>query len=111
MKTSRTSVALPVPVRRALRKLEAIYVMRVCAAGSLSPWPQNAPQSVVPLSTGSKRAIPLLRSESTKQCCSFSALRITSADVKNDATGLQLEEEHLPKRIRVSQEKTTREDK
>ena len=32
------------------------------------------------------------------------------ADAKNDATGLQLEEEHLPKRIRVSQKKTTRED-
>jgi transcriptional regulator with XRE-family HTH domain len=32
------------------------------------------------------------------------------ADAKNDATGLQLEEEHLPKRIRVSQKKTTREE-
>jgi hypothetical protein len=31
------------------------------------------------------------------------------ADAKNDATGLQLEEGRLPKRIRVSQKKATRE--
>ena len=32
------------------------------------------------------------------------------ADARNDPTGLQLEEEHLPKRIRGSHKKTARED-
>ena len=113
MRTSRASIALPLPVRRALRKLGGdIRDARL--------------RRRIPVAVAAERAsISRMTLNKVEKGDSGVALGIYAtvlfvlgladrlgelADVKNDATGLQLEEEHLPKRIRVSQKKTTRED-
>ena len=113
MRTSRASIALPLPVRRALRRLGSdIRDARL--------------RRRIPVAVAAERAsISRMTLNKVEKGDSGVALGIYAtvlfvlgladrlgelADVKNDATGLQLEEEHLPKRIRVSQKKTTRED-
>lgn len=104
MRTSRAAVALPIPVRRALRKLgRDIRDARR--------------RRRIPVEIAAERAsisrMTLLRLEKGEPgvavgiCATVLfvlglADRLADiADPKNDPIGLQLEEEHLPKRIRT----------
>ena len=111
MRTSRTSIVIPLPVRRALRKLgqdlkDARRRRRV-------------PTSVLAERASVSRAT-LVKIEKGDPSVALGlyatvlfALNLVDrladlADVKHDAVGLQLEEEHLPQRIRTSRPKRVR---
>ena len=103
MRTSRASIALPIPVKRALRKLgrDVRDARR---------------RRRIPVAIAAKRAsisrTTLLKLEKGNPGVAIGicatvlfvlgmAERLADiADPKNDAVGLQLEEEHLPQRIR-----------
>lgn len=113
MRTSRASLALPLPVRRALRTL----------GGDLR---DARLRRRIPVAVAAERAsISRMTLSKVEKGDPGVALGIYAtvlfvlglvdrlgelADAKNDPTGLQLEEEHLPKRIRGSHKKTTQED-
>lgn len=114
MKTSRTSSVLPVPVRRALRKLGSD--IRDARLRRRIPVAVAAERASIGRST-------LRRVENGDPNVALGIYatvlfvlglvdRIADlADARNDATGLQLEEEHLPKRIRTPKsQKSARED-
>lgn len=104
MRTSRASVALPIPVRRALRKLG-------------SDIRDARRRRRIPVSLAAQRAsisrTTLLKLEKGHPGVAMGiyatvlyvlglADRLADlADARNDPVGLQLEEEHLPKRIRL----------
>lgn len=113
MKTSRTSAVLPVPVRRALRKLgsdirDARLRRRIPVAvaaerasigrSTLSRVEQGDPNVALGIYATVLFVLGLVE-------------RVGDlADARTDATGLQLEEEHLPKRIRTPKSpRTTKE--
>jgi len=113
MRTSRASIALPLPVRRALRKLggdirdarlrRRIPVAVAAERASISRMTLNKVEKGDPgVALGIYATVLFVLGLADR----LGEL----ADAKNDPTGLQLDEEHLPKRIRVSQKKTTRED-
>ena len=105
MKTRRTSALLPMPVRRALRKLgrdirdarlrRRIPVAVAAERASIGRSTLNRVEKGEPnVALGIYAAVLFVLGL---------ADRIADvADVRNDTTGLQLEEEHLPKRIRAS---------
>jgi hypothetical protein len=104
MKTSRTSVTLPVPVRRALRKLggdirdarlrRRIPVAIVAERASIGRSTLNRVEKGDPRVAAGIYATVLFVLGLVDRIGEL-------ADARNDATGLQLEEEHLPKRIRT----------
>ena len=113
MRTSRASIALPLPVRRALRKLGGdIRDARLRRRIPVAVAAERASISRMTLSKVEKGDPGVaLGIYATVLFVLGLADRLGElADVKNDPTGLQLEEEHLPKRIRGSLKKTTRED-
>lgn len=110
MRPSRASVALPLPVRRVLRKLGGdIRDARL--------------RRRIPVAVAAERAsisrVTLNKVEKGDPSVAFGiyatvlfvlglADRLGElAEAKNDPTGLQLEEEHLPKRIRIARKDTT----
>ena len=104
MKTSRTSAVLPVPVRRALRKLGSD--IRDARLRRRIPVAVAAERASIGRSTLSR----VEKGDPNVAVGIYATLvfvlglvdRVGElADARNDATGLQLEEEHLPKRIRT----------
>jgi hypothetical protein len=114
MRTSRSSVVLPIPVRRALRKLghdirdarrrRRIPVAIAAQRASISR------TTLVKIEKGDPGVA--IGSYATVLFVMGMADRLADlADPKNDAVGLQLEEEHLPQRIRGAwKQKRTREE-
>jgi transcriptional regulator with XRE-family HTH domain len=105
MRTSRASVVLPIPVRRALRKLgrdirdarrrRRIPLAVVADRASISR------TTLIKLEKGDPGVA--MGIYATVLFVLGLAERIADlADAKNDPVGLQLEEEHLPQRIRSS---------
>lgn len=106
MKTSRTAATLPVPARRVLRKLGGD--IRDARLRRRIPVAIAAERASIGRST-------LNRVEKGDPSVSLGIYATVLfvlglvdrlgdlADARNDPTGLQLEEEHLPKRIRASQ--------
>ena len=108
MRTSRASIALPIPVRRVLQKLG-------------SDIRDARRRRRIPVKLAAERAsisrMTLLRiekGESGVAMGSYATVLFTLgladrlgdiADLTKDATGLQLEEEHLPKRIRIPRQR------
>jgi hypothetical protein len=103
MRTSRASVALPIPVRHALRKLgrdirdarrrRRIPVAIVAQRASISR------TTLLKLEKGDPGVA--MGIYATVLFVMGMAERLANiADPKDDAVGLQLEEEHLPQRIR-----------
>lgn len=113
MRTSRASIALPLPVRCALRKLggdirdarlrRRIPVAIAAERASISRMTLNKVEKGDPGVALGIYATVLFVLGLVDRLGEL-------AEAKNDPTGLQLEEEHLPKRIRASYKKTTRED-
>ena len=114
MRTSRVSITLPLPVRRALRKLggdirdarlrRRIPVAVAAERASISRMTLNKVEKGDPgVALGIYATVLFVLGRVGR----LGEL----ADAKNDPTGLQLEEERLPTRIRVSQKRTTQEDK
>jgi transcriptional regulator with XRE-family HTH domain len=105
MRTSRTSVVLPIPVRRALSKLgrdmrdarlrRRIPVAVVAERASISRTTLNKVEKGDPgVALGIYATVLFVLGMADRLA--------DVADAKHDATGLQLEEERLPQRIRTS---------
>lgn len=104
MKVSRSSASLPLPVRRALRKLGSD--IRDARLRRRIPVAIVAERASIGRSTLSRvekgDAAVSVGIYATVLFVLGLASRIEDlADVKSDTTGLQLDEEHLPKRIRT----------
>ncbi len=109
MKTSRTSAILPVPVRRALRKLGSnirdarlrrrIPVAVAAERASIGRSTLNRVENGDPNVALGIYATVLFVLGLVDRIADL-------ADARNDPTGLQLEEEHLPKRIRTPRPRT-----
>ncbi len=111
MRTSRTSIILPSPVRRALRKLG--HDMRDARRRRRIPTEVLADRASVSKAT----LVKIEKGDPSVALGLYAtvlfALNIVDtlanvADVKNDAVGLQLEEENLPQRIRTGHSKSAR---
>ena len=103
MRTSRTSVVLPIPVRHALRKLgRDIRDARLRRRIPVAVAAERASISRVTLNKIEKGDPGVaLGIYATVLFVLGMVDRVSElADVKHDATGLQLEEERLPQRIR-----------
>ncbi len=104
MRTSRTSVALPIPVRRVLRKLgrdirdarrrRRIPVAIVAERASISRMTLFKLENGHPGAAMAICATVLFVLGMTERLADI-------ADPRHDALGLQLDGEHLPQRIRV----------
>lgn len=114
MKTSRTSATLPVPARRALRKLGSdvrdarlrrrIPVAVAAERASIGRSTLNRVEKGDPSVALGIYATVLFVLGLVERLADL-------ADARNDPTGLQLEEEHLPKRIRARRpEKSSKEE-
>lgn len=113
MRTSRTSVVLPLPVRRALRKLgrdirdarlrRRIPVAVAAERASISRMTLNKVEKGDPSVALGIYATVLFVLGLVDRLGDL-------ADVRGDVAGLQLEEENLPKRIRVRIQKSTEEE-
>ena len=111
MKTSRTSAVLPVPVRRALRKLGSdirdarlrrrIPVAVAAERASIGRSTLNRVEKGDPTVAVGIYATVLF-------VLGLENLVGDLADARNDATGLQLEEDLLPKRIRTPKPRKSR---
>jgi hypothetical protein len=104
MRTTRTSATLPVPVRRALRKLGGD--IRDARVRRRIPMAVAAERASIGRSTLSRveKGDPAVALGIYATVLFVLGLvdRIGDlADVRKDTTGLQLDEEHLPKRIRT----------
>jgi transcriptional regulator with XRE-family HTH domain len=104
VKTARTSAALPIPVRRALRKLGGD--IRDARLRRRIPVAVAAERASIGRSTLSR----LEKGDPAVALGIYATVLFVLglidrvgdlADARNDPTGLQLEEEHLPKRIRM----------
>ncbi|MBM3779231.1 MAG: hypothetical protein FJW23_13520 [Acidimicrobiia bacterium] len=109
MKTSRTSAVLPVPVRRALRQLGSD--IRDARLRRRIPVAVAAERASIGRSTLNRveKGDPnvALGIYATVLFVLGLVDRIAEvADARNDATGLQLQEEQLPKRIRTPKPQT-----
>jgi hypothetical protein len=104
MRTTRASVVLPIPVRRALRKLgqdirdarrrRRIPVQIAAERASISRMTLLKIEKGEPgVAMGSYATVLFV--------LGFADRVADIADPKNDAIGLQLEEDRLPKRIRI----------
>ena len=108
MRTSRSSSTLPIPARRALRKLG--HDLRDARRRRRIPVAIAAQRASISRTTLVKieKGDPgvALGSYATVLLVMGMVERLTDlADPKNDAVGLQLEEEHLPQRIRGPRKK------
>ena len=105
MRTSRSSVVMPMPVRRALRKLgkdirDARRRRRIPAAIAAAR-ASISRTTLVKIEKGDPGVA--IGSYATVLFVMGMADRLADlADPKNDPVGLQLEEENLPKRIRTA---------
>lgn len=114
MKTSRSSAVLPVPARRALRKLGSD--IRDARLRRRIPVAVAAERASIGRSTLNRveKGDPnvALGIYATVLFVLGLADRIGDlADARNDATGMQLDEEHLPKRIRTTKsQRPTKDD-
>lgn len=114
MKTTRTSVTLPVPARRALRKLGSD--IRDARLRRRIPVAVAAERASIGRSTLNR----VEKGDPTVAVGIYATVLFVLglvdrlgdlADARNDLTGLQLEEEHLPKRIRARKpQKSSKED-
>lgn len=113
MKTSRTAVTLPMPVRRALRKLGRD--IRDARIRRRIPVAVAAERASIGRSTLSR----LEKGDPTVALGNYATVLFVLglidrlgelADARNDITGLQLEEERLPKRIRTPTHRKNRQD-
>ena len=105
MRVSRASVALPIPVRRALRKLgRDIHDARRRRRIPVDVAAQRASISRMTLIKLEKGDPGVAMGIYATVLFVLGLVEHLSdvADPRNDAVGLQLEEEHLPKRIRTS---------
>lgn len=103
MKTSRASVVLPIPVRRALRKLggdirdarrrRRIPLAIVADRASISR------TTLIKLEKGDP-GVAIATYATVLFVLGLAERLADLADAKNDPVGLQLDEEHLPQRIR-----------
>ena len=104
MRTSRVSVVLPIPVRHALRKLgRDIRDARLRRRIPVAVAAERASISRVTLNKVEKGdpGVALGIYATVLFVLGLSDRLSELADVKHDTTGLQLEEERLPKRIRT----------
>ena len=110
MRTTRASVVLPIPVRRALRKLgqdirdarrrRRIPVQIAAERASISRMTLLKIEKGEPgVAMGSYATVLFVLGLSDRLA--------DVADPTNDTIGLQLEEEHLPKRIRMPRQPKT----
>jgi len=111
MRTSRSSVVLPLPVRRALRKLgqdirDARRRRRVPTA-VLAERASLSRATLVKIEKGDP-SVALGLYATVLFALNLVDRLADLADVTNDAVGLQLEEEHLPQRIRTGRPKGAR---
>lgn len=114
MKTSRTAATLPMPVRRALRKLGSD--IRDARIRRRIPVAVAAERASIGRSTLSR----LEKGDPTVALGNYATVMFVLglidrlgelADARNDVAGLQLEEENFPKRIRASRsQKAGKED-
>ncbi|PYY11956.1 MAG: hypothetical protein DMG69_02660 [Acidobacteria bacterium] len=105
MRTSRSSDVLPLPVRRALRKLG--HDIRDARRRRRIPTAIAAQRASISRTTLVKieKGDPgvAIGNYATVLFVMGMAERLADlADPRNDSTGLQLEEEHLPQRIRIA---------
>jgi len=112
MRTSRSSVMLPLPVRRALRKLG--HDLRDARRRRRIPLTIAAQRASISRMTLIKiekgDAGVALGLYATVLFVMGMADRLADlADPKNDSVGLQLEGEHLPQRIRARKQKPAKE--
>ena len=103
MRTSRASVAMPIPVRRALRKLgldirDARRRRRIPAA-IVAQRASISRTTLVKVEKGDP-GVAMGIYATVLFVMGLSERLAELADPKNDPVGLQLEEEHLPQRIR-----------
>lgn len=103
MRTSRASVALPIPVKRGLRKLgrdirDARRRRRIPAA-ILAQRASISRTTLVKIEKGDA-GVAMGIYATVLFVMGMSERLADIADPKNDPVGLQLEEEHLPQRIR-----------
>lgn len=111
MRTSRSSIALPLPVRRALRKLgqdlrDARRRRRVPTA-VLAERASVSRATLVKIEKGDP-SVALGLYATVLFVLNMTDRLADLADVKNDAVGLQLEEENLPQRIHRGRPKGAR---
>jgi len=111
MRTSRSSIALPLPVRRVLRKLgqdikDARRRRRIPTA-ILAERASISRATLVKIEKGDP-SVALGLYATVLFALNLANRLADLADVKNDAVGLQLEEENLPQRIRVGRTKGAR---
>lgn len=111
MRTSRSSVVLPLPVRRALRKLgqdirDARRRRRIATA-VLAERASISRATLVKIEKGDP-SVALGLYATVLFGLNLADRLADVADVKNDAVGLQLDEEHLPQRIRTGRPKGSR---
>jgi hypothetical protein len=113
MKTSRTFATLPMPVRRALRKLGSD--IRDARLRRRIPVAVAAERASIGRSTLNR----VEKGDSTVALGIYATVLFVLglvdrvgelADARNDATGLQLEEELLPKRIRTAKPKSSKDE-
>jgi len=111
MRTSRSSIVLPLPVRRALRKLghdlKDARRRRRIATAVLAERASVSRATLVKIEKGDP-SVALGLYATVLFALNMAERLADLADVKNDAVGLQLEEEHLPQRIRTARPKGTR---
>ena len=109
MRTSRSSVILPVPVRRALRKLG--HDLRNARRRRRIPLAIAAERA----SIGRTTLIKIEKGDPGVALALYAMVLFVMGltdrladlvDPKNDSVGLQLEEERLPQRIRTSRKQT-----
>lgn len=111
MRTSRSSIVLPLPVRRALRKLgqdirDARRRRRVPTA-ILAERASISRATLVKIEKGDP-SVALGLYATVLFTLNMADRFADLADVKSDAVGLQLEEENLPQRIRGGRTKGPR---
>ena len=111
MRTSRSSIVLPLPVRRALRKLgqdirDARRRRRVPTA-ILAERASVSRATLVKIEKGDP-SVALGLYATVLFALNMADRLADLADVKSDAVGLQLEEENLPQRIRRGRTKDAR---
>jgi len=111
MRTSRTSIVLPLPVRRSLHKLgqdikDARRRRRV-PTEVLADRASVSRATLMKIEKGDP-SVALGLYATVLFALNMVDMLANLADVKNDAVGLQLEEENLPQRIRTGQRKGAR---
>lgn len=111
MRTSRSSIVLPLPVRRALRKLgqdirDARRRRRIPTA-VLAERASVSRATLVKIEKGDP-SVALGLYATVLFALNMADHLADLADVKNDAVGLQLEEERLPQRIRTGRPTSAR---